>query len=74
MLSITKLTGIVGESLDSLVRAGPVALGDILNNTEEAVVQLGAERGAQAKSADLAGKVLRPVTGLQLKDRRSSTT
>lgn len=68
-----RLTSIVGESLDGLVRAGPLSLGDVLNNTEHAVVQLGAEGGAQSEGSDLAGEVLGPVAGLQLKDRCSST-
>lgn len=74
MVVSSELTAIVSESLDSLVRAGPLALGNVLDNTEEAVVQLGAERGAQAERSDLAGQVLGPVTGLQLENRRSSTT
>lgn len=69
-----ELTGIIRKSLDSLVGAGPLSFGDVLDDTEETVVQLGAERGAQTKRPDLAGQVLSPVTGLQLEDRRSSTT
>lgn len=71
--ALEELTGVVGKSLDALVRARPLSLGDILDNTQQAVVQLGAESGAQAERPHLAGQVLGPVTRLQREDRRSST-
>lgn len=64
----------IAEGTQSGVGTGPFALVEVADDAEETGGELGRQSGTHTEVADLAGQVLGPVTVVQRKDGRTTTT